>query len=112
MPTVVSDSTLLNESGFLRELESLDNGLLTQRRSSLPVAEQRYEPMPDSSPARTTPPGMFADEPAEAAVEVAEGHALFGQFAAAAMFVLMMGVGAAGAAVVFRDQVARILVTW
>jgi hypothetical protein len=43
---------------------------------------------------------------------VSEGPSILGQLAAAAMFVLMMGVGAAGAAVVFREQVARIVANW
>ena len=55
---------------------------------------------------------MFVDEAEPAAVEVQETPSILGQFAAAAMFVLMMGVGAAGAAVVFHEQVARILATW
>ena len=113
LTTVGPDSSLLNESGFLRELASLDNGLTTNRKSPLPVVNERYEPLPDvSTPVRTTPPGIFADEPAPAAPEVEQTPSFAGQLAAAAMFVLMMGAGAAGAAVVFREQVARILATW
>src|SRR5712671_1527078 len=97
--TVGPDSSLLNESGFLRELASLDDGLTMKRRAPLSAAEKRYEPLPDvSAPVRTTPPGMFADETEPAAVDVPEAPSISGQFAAAAMFVLMMGVGAAGAA--------------
>ena len=111
--TVGSDSSLLNESGFLRELASLDEGLTTKRRSPLPAVEKRYEPLPDvSASVRTTPPGMFVDETEPAAVDVAEPPSILGQAAAAAMFALMIGVGAAGAAVVFHEQVARILAYW
>jgi hypothetical protein len=111
MQTAGPDS-LLNEAGFLAELASLDDGL-THRRTLVPIAQQRYEPLPDSSkPVRTTPPGMFADEHEPAPVEVDEAPSFVGQLAAAAMFVLLMGVGAAGAAVVFHNQVARILAAW
>ena len=111
MQTAGTDS-LLNEAGFLAELASLDDGL-THRRPPVPIAQTRYEPLPDSStPVRTPPPGIFADEPEPAAVEAGETPPLLGQLAAAAMFVLMMGVGAAGAAVVFHEHVARILAYW
>jgi hypothetical protein len=107
----VAPNSLLNEASFLAELASLDRGLTTKRQSPVPDVEQRYEALPDvSGPVRTTPPGMFADESEPAAVvELHEGPSVLGQVAAAAMFVLMMGVGAAGAAVVFHEQVARIL---
>ena len=112
--STISDHSLLTESGFLKELASLDEGLTVSRRSPASAAvEARYEPLSDvSTPARTTPPGMFADHAKPAAAAVPEGPTLLGQVAAAAMFVLMMGVGAAGAAVIFRHQVERILANW
>jgi hypothetical protein len=55
---------------------------------------------------------MFADEPKAVADEPEDRPSIAGQVAAAAMFVLMMGVGAAGAALVFHEQVARILAIW
>jgi len=113
MQTASSDSSLLNESGFLRELASLDDGLTTKPQPPAAAGAMRYEPLPDvSTPVRTMPPGMFADVPEPAAAEIDDAPSVLGQFAAAAMFVLMMGVGAAGAAVVFHEQVARILATW
>jgi hypothetical protein len=113
MQTVTADS-LLNEAGFLVELESLDEGLTTKGRSSLPANGQlAYDSLPElTTPIRTTPLGMFADSP-EPGAEMPEAHrSVLGQVAAAAMFVLMMGVGAAGAALVFHERVVRIFTSW
>jgi hypothetical protein len=112
MQTIAPDS-LLTETSFLAELASLDEGMTVKRRSPLPAVEQRaYEPFPELPvPVRASPPGMFADEPL-AAADVEDGPSALGQLAAAVMFVLMMAVGAAGAAVVFHEQVARILAVW
>jgi hypothetical protein len=61
---------------------------------------------------RTTSPGRFVEADDASAEEGDAVVSLPGRMAAAAMFVLMMGVGAAGAAVVFHTQVARIIATW
>jgi len=94
MQTLTGES-LLDEAGFIAELATLEDGLTTTRQSPL-----------------TTPPGMFVDESGPAADELEEAPSVLGHLAAAAMFVLMMGVGAAGAALVFHDRVARILAIW
>jgi hypothetical protein len=108
MHTVAQDS-LLDESDFLAELSSLEHGMAVKPR---PLSEPTEMP----SPVRMFPPGKFVDEPQSyaAIVEDAEGDQgndapVLGRLAAVGMFVLMMGVGAAGAALVFHDQVARIL---
>ena len=103
MHTVTSES-LLDESDFLAELSSLERGLPEKPPSVSAVLE-----LPE--PARITSPGKFWDHPLPApAAPVEDDDAPFlGRLATAGMFVLMMGVGAAGAALLYHERVARIL---
>jgi hypothetical protein len=103
--TPTADS-LLDETNFLAELVNLEDGLTLKRRD--------YQPIPDVlTPVRATPHGKFpesashADEP-----EVDDDPTIAGYIAAASMFMLMVGVGAAGAALVFHERVVRILAAW
>lgn len=100
--------TLLDEADFLAELVNLEDGM--------PLKPSVYKPISDLPIAvRATPPGKFP-EPAPHADPTHEedeaGPTIGGQIAAAAMFVLMVGVGAAGAALVFHERVVRILAAW
>jgi len=82
--------SLLDEREFLAELAQLEKGMTTRRRTPL-------------APATT--------DAAAPEVEHAE-PSLRWRLAALAIFVFFVGVGAAGAAVVFHEQVARILAIW
>ena len=97
MNTAGSES-LLDEADFLAELASLENGLPEKRRSPLALPESALPP----------PAPM-----AEAYVDVDDAEdddsPVLGRFAAAGIFVLMVGVGAASAVLVFHERVARIL---
>lgn len=112
MHTVAPESvpeSLLDEADFLAELSSLEHGLAEKPRP-------RTELLELSTPARTTAPGKFFEpvgKPAEPApsVEEEDNSPVVGRLAAAGMFVLMMGVGAAGAMLVYHERVARILAT-
>ncbi len=79
--------SLLDAADFLAELEGLEDGLTNGRGSPRPVT-----PVVDD---------VAGDE-----------STMVGRIALAALFVLMMGVGAAGAAAVFHERVARILASW
>ena len=101
--------SLLDEADFLEELGNLEDGMTVKRRE--------YEPIPDlTTPVRATPLGKFPEPAPVAAVPDVDderaGPTMAGQIAAAAMFVLMMGAGAAGAAMVFHERVVRILAAW
>src|SRR4051812_42626881 len=90
--------SLLDEVDFLAELGNLEDGLSVKR--------PEY---------RSTPHGKFAEQAPAAATDVDDdlaGPTIAGQIAAAAMFVLLMGAGAAGAALVFHERVVRILAAW
>ena len=124
--------SLLDEATFMAELGNLQAGLTSLQESPRPL-EPPVEPSVDvsgKSSARTRTldsfdwpepveaPGMFVDEaPVEQMTdgvgnELVDGPSLLWRITAAAMFVLMMGVGAAGAAAVFHERVARIVATW
>jgi hypothetical protein len=100
---------LLDEADFLAELANLDHGLAATRRTPLPPVErQATDPYPGLPSAGAAPEREqhVADEEHDAAPSIVW------RVTAAAMFVLMMGVGAAGAAVLFHDRVARLLAAW
>jgi hypothetical protein len=106
MQTIATDS-LLDEADFVAELATLEDGMTMKPREYALPSEVL-------APVSTRPPGKFVDaqEPS-ARVEATDGDSsAMRQIAAAAMFVLMMAVGAAGAAAVFHERVARILATW
>src|ERR1051325_8493061 len=92
MHTVASES-LLDEQDFLAELASLEHGL-PEKRQALRADEVR---LPDLlSPVRTEKPGKFwePEGPTPRATFVEEDEEdspAVGRFAAAGMFVLMMG---------------------
>ena len=101
---------LLDEADFLAELVNLDRGLAVTRGTPYPSPQQkRFDPFPGlPSPVLAPEP-----EPHETITEEPDApSSMVWRVAAAAMFVLMMGVGAAGAAVVFHDGFARILAAW
>jgi hypothetical protein len=103
--TKTTDS-LLDEMGFFSELATLEDWMTAQPRTYTSPSETL-------GPIRIRPHGKFADNPEPSAdVGADDGPSLLQQIAAAAMFVLMMAVGAAGAAVVFHERVARILANW
>ena len=113
MDTPTADS-LLDEADFLAELENLEVGLSALRGSPQPNAQHPYEAL-SALPAPIRPYEREPErtlEPLEPAEERNEPPTLLWQVAAAVMFVLMMGVGAAGAAVVFHERVTHILATW
>jgi len=106
MDTVPTES-LLDETDFLAELATLEDGMT--------LTPRRYEaPSELLAAVRTRPPGKFVEtrdtpdsiDPADDVPSVMQ------QIAAAGMFVLMMAVGAAGAAALFHDRLARILAAW
>ena len=90
-------ASLMDENSFMSELKSLEAGLTSVRKASSPIEDHTE---------RLTP-GI--DEVGQAIVH---GPSLLWRMTAAAMFVLMMGVGAAGAAAVFHQRVARIVAAW
>ena len=106
--------SLLDEVGFMAELGSLETGGLTSAKTSRTAdakAEAKIDAGLDTSfdwPARGAAPAAFVDD--EAAED--EGPSLLWRLTAVVMFVLLMGVGAAGAAAVFHERVARIVATW
>ena len=97
---------LLDEADFLAELVNLDHGLAATRRTPLPPVERTaFDPFPGlPSPVLTPEPERHV-----ATEEPDAPSSFIWRVTAAAMFVLMMGVGAAGAAAVFHDRVARIV---
>ncbi len=110
--------SLLDEVGFMAELGNLEAGVASTRNTA-----RRVEPVDlDTSfdwPAPVGLPGKFADTERPVARmidgvgnEIVEGPSVLWRLTAAAMFVLLMGVGAAGAAAVFHERVARIVATW
>ena len=104
---------LLDEADFLAELATLEDGLTTGRRSPLPVEDRAYDAVSNlPAPIRTYERTVERTFEPIADEERDEPPTLLRQVAVAAMFVVMMGVGAAGAALVFHAQVARILVLW
>ena len=113
MHTVASES-LLDEADFLAELALLEHGL-PEKRQPLLADEAR---LPDVlAPVRTEKPGKFwePERPTERATFVEENEddsPAVGHFAVAGMFVLMMGVGAASAMLVYHERVARILAAY
>jgi len=122
-------ASLLDEDSFMSELKNLEVGLTSVRKAPIPIDEDGIDSvglamfdLPE--PVRT--PGMFVDgkdavvdddervTPGIDGVEkvIVHGPSLLWRMTAAALFVLMMGVGAAGAAVVFHERVARIVASW
>ena len=100
---------LLNEEDFLAELVNLDRGLSATQRTPLPPVQQKVlDPFPGLPSAVLTP----EPEQGVATEELDAAPSIVWRVVAAAMFVLMVGVGAASAAVVFHDRVARILAAW
>ena len=98
---------LLDEADFLAELVNLDHGLAATRRTPLPPVDQTavFDPFPGVPSAVLSPepePNVATDEPDAPS-------SFIWRVTAAAMFVVMMGVGAAGAAAVFHDRVERIV---
>lgn len=94
--------SLLDGAGFLAELKTLEDGL------SAPLVEQRanvpfFDDLPAPGQAAAAGRAVFAEDEPESA------PSLLTQVMAAVMFVLMMGVGAAGAVLVYHDRVARLL---
>lgn len=109
MQTAITHS-LLDEDGFLAELGSLGAGPMSKRKSPGP-AGHRIDDSVDTAfdwPARA--PGRRID-PVEDEVLTTKPSVLW-RVTAALMFVLLMGVGAAGAAAVFHERVARIVAVW
>jgi len=105
MDTATPES-LLDEADFLEELASLEDGMTVKPRQYAATSEVL-------APVRTRPPGKFeATEPPQHMPAVEDGPSAMQQIAAVAMFVFMMAVGAAGAAMVFHERVARILASW
>jgi len=98
---------LLDEADFLAELVNLDHGLAATRRTPLPPVERpaAFDPFPGLPSAALTP----EPERNVAAEEPDAPSSFIWRVTAAAMFVLMMGVGAAGAAAVFHERVERIV---
>ena len=98
---------LLDEADFLAELVNLDHRLAAPRRTPLPPVEPRaFDPFPGLPSAALTP----ERERHVATTEDPDApSSMLWRLTAAAMFVLMMGVGAAGAAMVFHDRVERIV---
>ena len=126
MQTAIADS-LMDEATFMAELGDLTAGLASLRKSpqSLEMTLEAAVVLPkkvsaiDSFdwPAPIESPGMFVDDeaPVEQVTdgnEFVHGPSLLWRVTAAAMFVMMMGVGAAGAALVFHERVARIVAAW
>ena len=130
MQTAIADS-LLDEATFMAELGDLTAGLVSLKQSpqsfEIPLEAAVVLPTKASArnldsfdwPAPIESPGMFADDegPARQMIdgvgnELVQGPSLLWRVTAAAMFVMMMGVGAAGAALVFHERVARIVATW
>jgi len=109
MQTSTGES-LLDEVDFLAELETLEDGLATRMRSL------QHVEAPAASGGRDAvfhvPAAPWAPVDDVPAVEPEAAPSMLSRVMAAAMFVLMMGVGAAGAALVFHDRVSRLLALW
>ncbi len=113
--------SLLDEVGFMAELGDLEAGLTSTRHTS-PPAGVKIDSSLDTSfdwPAPVTMSGKFAnDDPApkpmtdDVGCPIVEGPSVLWRVTAVAMFVLLMGVGAAGAVAVFHERVGRIVATW
>jgi hypothetical protein len=91
---------LLDEADFLAQLGTFEDGIPAQRRESKPIPG-----LP--TPLRMTPNRSVHDDDDGDA-----GPTIMEQIAAAAMFALLIGVGAAGAAMVFHERFVRILARW
>ena len=104
MTSTIDADSLLDEAEFFAELEGLEQGMTVTRQPATSIDE----PMP---PARTRPFGKFADAAVEGKQQTAAApaDALISRAVAVGFFVLMVMVGAAGAALVFHDRVALIL---
>ncbi len=100
-------ASLLDEQEFLAELAHLEQGMTAKRRTPAAPAMAEFAAFWDEA-STAQAPAVIED----AAAVDARPHPLLGRAAAVAMFVFFMGVGAAGAAVVFHAQVARILAAW
>ena len=131
MQTQTAAESLLDEASFMAALGNLEAGLTSPKRPAqsivppvatpVAVAKKSIDTSLDSFdwPAPVKASGMFVDdeEPAEPVMDgvgspIVQGPSLLWRATAAAMFVLMMGVGAAGAAAVFHERVARIVAVW
>ena len=98
---------LLDEADFLAELVNLDHGLaVTRRTPAPPVERQAFDPFPG------LPVPVAATSEPERHMATDAPPSIVWRMTAAAMFVLMMAIGAAGAAAVFHDRFARILSAW
>ena len=112
MQTATAHS-LLDEVGFMAELGGIETGLRSVRTSCAADAKvgTKIDAALDTSfdwPAPAAASASFVDdEPQED-----EGPSILWRLTAVVMFVLLMGVGAAGAAAVFHERVARIVATW
>lgn len=103
MHTAAQES-LLDESDFLAELSTLEQGLPHKQPSASSVFEMAV-------PVRLSPPRTSIDEPRPEPPTASEDDdsPVLGKLASVGMFVLMMSVGAAGAALLYHERVARIL---
>ena len=106
----VTPESLLDEADFIAELGSLEHGM-TENRQPPSLSSVKEPP----GPVRTAPPGKFADDvrsrAASEPVFEDDDSPAFGRLATVAIVVLMMGVGAAGALLVYHERVARIIAT-
>lgn len=125
-------ASLLDEDSFMSELKSLEVGLTSMRKAPSAIQQESVDSIGMAmfdlpEPVRT--PHMFVDDDdaieadvkrltprvddaGRAGSDIVHGPSLLWRMTAAAMFVLMMGVGAAGAAAVFHERVARIVAAW
>ncbi len=130
MQTAIADS-LMDEATFMAELGDLTASLASLKNSpqslDMPLAAAVALPTKSSAknvdsfdwPAPIEAPGVFVDDeaPVEQTIDgvgnaFVQGPSLLWRMTAAAVFVMMMGVGAAGAALVFHERVARIVAAW
>jgi len=101
--------SLLDDADFFAKIETLDDGLTEQhcpQPVEPPVGSDCFEARYDLPPFVLTPEGPVPAEKRDGPPTPVA------RMVAAAMFVLMMGVGAAGAALVFHDRVSRLLDLW
>ena len=105
----VPPESLLDEADFLAELGSLEDGMTENRQP--PSLSSVQEP---PGPVRTAPPGKFVDDVRPRASEPVfdDDSPALGRLATIGIVVLMMGVGAAGAMLVYHERVARLLALW
>jgi hypothetical protein len=112
MSTALAVESLLDEAEFVTELQRLEQGLaVAPKRISraLPALDAMADlPRPPKAP------GVFAhDVERDDALDVpAARPSLLWRLTAAVAFVCLIGVGATGAAVVFHDQVSRLVAAW